>query len=74
MQRFFYAHGKMRWAIMSKKRRESTSMPASSAGLMRFFQDEAHGVKIGPEIVIASAIALIIAVILAHTIFPAASV
>jgi len=45
-------------------------MPASSAGLMRFFQDEAHGVKIKPEFVIVGAITLIMAVILAHLLFP----
>ena len=56
---------------MSRKRRDSGgTMPASSAGLMRFFQDEAHGVKIRPEFVIASAITLIISVILAHALFP----
>ena len=56
---------------MSKKKRESSStMPASSAGLMRFFQDEAHGIKIKPEFIIASAVMLIIAVILAHVLYP----
>lgn len=56
---------------MSRRRRESgATMPASSAGLMRFFQDEAHGVKIRPEFVIAGAIMLIISVILAHALFP----
>jgi preprotein translocase subunit Sec61beta len=56
---------------MSKKKRESSpGMPASSAGLMRFFQDEAHGVKIRPEFVIAGAITLILSVILAHVLFP----
>ena len=56
---------------MSKKKRESASMPASSAGLMRFFQDEAHGIKIRPEVVIVGAITLIIAIIMAHALFPA---
>jgi len=56
---------------MSKKKRESgTAMPASSAGLMRFFQDEAHGIKIKPEFVIAGAITIIISVLLAHVLFP----
>ena len=55
---------------MSRKRRESgTSMPASSAGLMRFFQDEAYGVKIRPEFVIIAAVTLIISVIIAHAIY-----
>lgn len=45
-------------------------MPMSSAGLMRFFQDEARGVRIRPELVAALAIMLIITVILAHILFP----
>jgi preprotein translocase subunit Sec61beta len=45
-------------------------MPASSAGLIRFFQDEAYGLKIKPEFVIAAAAALIVGVILARVIFP----
>jgi preprotein translocase subunit Sec61beta len=44
-------------------------MPASSAGLMRFFQDESYGVKISPELVVGSCITLIFAVILAHIYF-----
>ena len=56
---------------MSKKKKDSsTAMPASSAGLMRFFQDEAYGVKIKPEFVLAGAITLILSVIVAHIIFP----
>lgn len=56
---------------MSKKRRESSAaMPASSAGLMRFFQDEAHGVKVKPEYVIVGSILFVIAVILAHVLIP----
>ncbi|MBS7619222.1 preprotein translocase subunit Sec61beta [Candidatus Bathyarchaeota archaeon] len=56
---------------MSRKRRDSAAtMPASSAGLMRFFQDEAQGIKISPEIVVAASIILMLAVILAHTFYP----
>ena len=52
---------------MSKKKKESApSMPASSAGLIRFFQDEAYGLKIKPEFIIAGAFTFIISVILAH--------
>jgi preprotein translocase subunit Sec61beta len=55
---------------MSKKKKESTTaMPASSAGLIRFFQDESYGVKIRPEFVVAGAISLIITVILARAFF-----
>lgn len=56
---------------MSRRRRESsTPMPMSSAGLMRFFQDESRGVRIKPILVAAWAIMLIITVILAHILFP----
>lgn len=56
---------------MSKKKKESgPGMPASSAGLIRFFQDEAYGVKIRPEFVVAAAITLILTVIMARVLFP----
>jgi preprotein translocase subunit Sec61beta len=52
---------------MSRKKKESApSMPASSAGLMRFFQDEAYGVKIRPEFVLGGSILLVLSVIAAH--------
>ncbi len=52
---------------MSKKKKDSsTAMPASSAGLISFFQDESYGVKIKPEFVVAGAISLILTVILAR--------
>ena len=52
---------------MSRKRREdSPGMPASSAGLIRFFQDEAYGIKIRPEFVLGGSILLVVSVILAH--------
>mgnify|MGYP000132521781 CR=1 FL=1 len=55
---------------MGRRRRESGVMPAASAGLIRFFQEEAHGLKISPEIVVAAAIALIVAVVMAHSLLP----
>lgn len=54
---------------MSRRRESTPGMPASSAGLMRFFQDEAYGVKIRPEFVVAGAISLILTVILARILF-----
>jgi preprotein translocase subunit Sec61beta len=53
-----------------KKRERSSAMPASSAGLIRFFQDEAYGIKVRPEYVIAGAVMLILTVILARVFFP----
>lgn len=53
--------------MSGKKKRESgVGMPSSSAGLIRFFQDETNGPKIRPEVVIGSAVFLIVSVILAR--------
>lgn len=54
---------------MSKKKKESSPMPAASAGLLRFFEEETEGVKVKPEILIGFAIALIIVCSLAHVFF-----
>ena len=54
---------------MVKKKREGVGMPQSSAGLMRFFQDESNGVKVPPELVIIAAIILIASVISARILF-----
>jgi len=55
---------------MSKKQKEKKSpMPAASAGLLRFFEEETEGVKIRPEILVAFAIALIVVAVLAHAFF-----
>lgn len=56
---------------MGKRRRESSGvMPAASAGLIRFFQEEAQGLKISPEVVVLAAVTLILAIILAHSLLP----
>jgi len=52
----------------SKKRR--SNMPASSAGLLRFFEDETHGIKVRPEIVIILSIAVTVIVLLLRIIIP----
>ncbi len=40
--------------------KKSAPLPASSAGLLRFFEDETKGVKVDPKIVITIPISLII--------------
>ncbi len=55
-----------------KKKDQGVGMPSSSAGLMRFFQDETNGPKIKPEFVIGASAALIAIVILARVFFYAA--
>ncbi|HEY4674214.1 MAG TPA: preprotein translocase subunit Sec61beta [Nitrososphaerales archaeon] len=50
---------------MSSKKKKDAPLPASSAGLMRFFEDETQtGVKVRPEIVIALSLSLILVSIL----------
>lgn len=55
---------------MSNKNKQ---LPASSAGLLRFFEDETEGVKVKPEIIIVASTGLIVASILINQIFPAPS-
>lgn len=56
---------------MSRKRRREggVGIPQSSAGLMRFFQDESNGIKIPPELVLVFAVILISSVIAARIFF-----
>ena len=49
-----------------KKRDKSAPMPAASAGLLRFFEEETQGIKIRPEVVVGLAVALTLAAILAR--------
>ena len=53
---------------MSKK---NNPLPASSAGLLRFFEDETEGVKIKPEIILVTSMGLVVTSILINQIFPA---
>lgn len=39
-------------------------MPAASAGLLRFFEEETEGVKVRPELLIGVAMALIVLCVL----------
>jgi preprotein translocase subunit Sec61beta len=50
--------------MSSKKKKDGRPMPASSAGLLRFFEDETPGIKIRPEYVMLMAVSLIIISIL----------
>jgi preprotein translocase subunit Sec61beta len=56
--------------MSKRKKQENVGMPQSSAGLMRFFQDETNGVKVPPEFVVGTAIVLIVVVIAARIFFP----
>jgi preprotein translocase subunit Sec61beta len=51
--------------MSAKKDKNKAPMPASSAGLLRFFEDETQGIKIRPEyVIIFAAILIFIAIIL----------
>ena len=41
-------------------KKTSAALPASGAGLLRFFEDETKGVKVDPKIVLAVPISLIV--------------
>ena len=41
-------------------KKKNAPLPASSAGLLRFFEDETKGVKIDPKIIISMPISIII--------------
>jgi preprotein translocase subunit Sec61beta len=49
-----------------KKRQSGTPMPAASAGLLRFFEEETKGIQMKPELIIALSIALIVLCVLAQ--------
>lgn len=55
--------------MSKKKRKKESPMPAASAGLLRFFEEETEGVKVRPEMLVALAVALIIVCVLAHVFF-----
>ncbi len=56
-------------SMRKKKKGEGVRMPAQSAGLLRFFEEETRGVKVKPELAVILAIALIIASVLAQIMF-----
>lgn len=49
----------------SEKKKEAP-MPMTGAGLIRFFEDETHGIKIKPTYVVIGCIIVMVSVILAH--------
>ena len=56
--------------LSSTKRKREAPMPASSAGLLRFFEDETQGVKVRPEFVVVISVALILISILIRILLP----
>jgi preprotein translocase subunit Sec61beta len=54
-------------------KKKNNPLPASSAGLLRFFEDETEGVKIKPEIVLVASMGLVVTSVVVNLIFPAAA-
>jgi len=53
-----------------KKKKDTGPMPAASAGLLRFFEEETEGVKIRPELLVVVAVSMIVISVLAKVFFP----
>ena len=49
-----------------KKKKGEGPMPSGGAGLIRFFEDETPGVKVGPTVVVFFAAMLVLAVVITH--------
>jgi len=45
-------------------------MPAASAGLLRFFEEETEGIKIRPELLVVLSVSLIVLSVLVKVFFP----
>jgi preprotein translocase subunit Sec61beta len=52
-----------------KKKSKSGPMPAASAGLLRFFEEETEGIKVRPELLVVASVALIMVCVMAQIFF-----
>lgn len=50
----------------TKKKKDKSPMPATGAGLMRFYEEDSPGIRVGPRTVVLLGIFLVITVILAQ--------
>lgn len=54
---------------MRRRKKDTGPMPAASAGLLRFFEEETEGIKVRPELLVVMAVALIVVSVLAKAFF-----
>jgi preprotein translocase subunit Sec61beta len=59
--------------VSRKKKKDSGPMPAASAGLLRFFEEETEGIKIRPELLVVFSVSLIVVSIVAKVFFSPAA-
>jgi len=57
---------------MSQRRRREAPMPASTAGLLRFFEDSLSGISINPVYLVVSTIIFIVVSLAIRFLFPVA--
>ena len=53
-------------AKKKRKKKGEGPMPSGGAGLIRFFEDETPGIKIGPTMVVVLSSILVIVTVVAH--------
>ncbi len=53
-----------------RKKKDTGPMPAASAGLLRFFEEETEGIKMRPELLVVFCVSLIVLSVLAKIFFP----
>ncbi len=53
-----------------KRRKTEAPMPAASAGLLRFFEEDTPGVKLSPQLVVISGIVLVTLALMAYFLLP----
>jgi len=54
---------------MRRKKKDSSPMPAASAGLLRFFEEETEGIKVRPELLVGLSVTLIVVSVVAKIFF-----
>ncbi|TMI08361.1 preprotein translocase subunit Sec61beta [Candidatus Bathyarchaeota archaeon] len=45
-------------------------MPAASAGLLRFFEEDTPGIKLSPQLVVISGVGLVVLALIAYFLLP----
>ncbi|TMI17037.1 preprotein translocase subunit Sec61beta [Candidatus Bathyarchaeota archaeon] len=53
-----------------KRRRDEAPMPAASAGLLRFFEEDTPGIKLSPQLVVISGVGLVALALIAYFLLP----
>jgi preprotein translocase subunit Sec61beta len=54
---------------MRRKKKDTGPMPAASAGLLRFFEEETEGIKVRPELLVVLSISLIVVSVMGKIFF-----